>query len=100
MDAKDNNLVLENRDKEAHSIQVTVSFDGDEIFNHTADLSSSDRRERPLNLDEPGTYTVSATVDENESKTWSVHFGEYFVQDTSKVFVTIDREDLELSWEE
>lgn len=96
----DQHLVLVNRDDERHSVQVTVSAADGDILDRAADLAADERRRFALDVNEPGTYTVSATVDENATETTSISFDDYHVREGSDVFVEIDDGRPDIYWEE
>jgi hypothetical protein len=87
-------------DDERHTIRITVSAADDNVLDRSADLDAEERRQFALNIDEPGTYTVSATVDGDATETGSISFDDYHVQEGSDVFVEIDDGHLNIYWEE
>jgi len=100
MQSTDQHLVIDNRDDKRHSVRVTVSATDDEILDRTVDLAADERRWFVLDIDEPGTYTVSATVDRDTAETWSISFDDYDIREGSNVFIEIDDGKPDVYWEE
>lgn len=100
MQSTDQHLVIDNRDDKRHSVRVTVSATDDEVLDHTVDLAANERRWFVLDIDEPGTYTVSATVDRDTAETWSISFEDYDIREGSNVFIEIDDGRSDVYWEE
>lgn len=96
----DQHLVVVNMDDERHSVRVTVSAADDDVLIRTVGLAAAERRRFVLDIDEPGTYTISATVDEDATETWSISFDDYSVREGSDVFVEIDDGRPDVYWEE
>ncbi|WP_128477355.1 cupredoxin domain-containing protein [Halorussus pelagicus] len=99
MQPGDQHLVFVNRDDEQHSVQVTVNAD-DVVFERTVDLAADERRQFTLEIDKPGTYTVSVSVDENSTETSSINFDDYDVQEGIDVFVEISDGRPDIYWQE
>jgi hypothetical protein len=100
MQSTDQHLVIDNRDDKRHSVQVSVSATDNEVLDRTVDIAAAERRWFVLDIDEPGTYTVSATVDRDTTETWSISFDDYAIQEGSNVFIEINDGGLDIYWEE
>lgn len=96
----DQYLVLVNMDDEGRSVRITVKTAGEEFLDRTADLATDERRRFALAVDEPGTYTFSATIDGEATETLSINFDEYDVREGSNVFVEVDDGRADIYWEE
>ena len=101
MQPADLDLVLVNRDDELRGLDVTVSTeDADVVVNRTVDLSADERRRVPLDIDEPGTYTVSATVDGDTTETFPLTLDDYALRAGLDGFVEISDGRLKIYWQE
>lgn len=100
MQSTDQHLVIDNRDDKHHSVRVSVSATDDEILGRTVDIAADERRWFVLDIDEPGTYTVSAAVDRDTAETWSINFDDYDIREGSNVFIEINDGEPDVYWEE
>lgn len=100
MQSTDQHLVIDNRNDKQHSVRVSVSATDDEVLDRTVDIAANERRWFVLDIDEPGTYTVSATVDRDTTETSSISFEDYDIREGSNVFIEINNGGLDIYWEE
>lgn len=100
MQQPDQYLELVNMDDKQYNVQITISSNDQDILDHTEDLSAGERQQLPMNINEPDTYEVSATVDEDAKEMVSIYFGDYALQQGSNIFVEIKDGHPDISWEE